>query len=103
MKYTDKVKASKGIIEAIKALKDGESIKVQYGTDRDGLPNYYKIKCSVWKHSGPTYSIHKDSIFSVDGMNIDNIALTTMRGYTYDMMSQRTTYTFPLYSMHIIK
>ena len=103
MKYTDKVKASKGIVEAIKALKDNESIKVQYGTDRSGKPNTYKIKCSIWKHSGPSYSIHKDDIFAIDGMNIDTVALTTMRAYTYDMMSQRTTYTFPLYKMTIIK
>jgi hypothetical protein len=103
MKYTDKVKASKGIVEAIKALKDGEYIKVQYGTDRSGKPNTYKIKCSIWQHSGPSYSIHKDDIFAIDGMNIDTVALTTMRAYTYDMMSQRTTYTFPLYKMTIIK
>jgi hypothetical protein len=103
MTYSDKVKASKSIVEAIKSLKDGETIKVHYGTDRDGLPNYYKIRCSIYKSSGPSYSIHKDSIYSLDGMNIDTIGKTTMKAYTYDMMSQRTTYSFPLYSMHIIK
>ena len=31
------------------------------------------------------------------GMNIEKIGRTTMKGYTYDMMSQKTTYTFNLY------
>jgi len=35
-------------------------------------------------------------------MNIDSIGKTTMKAYTYDMMSQRTTYTFPLYDMDVI-
>ena len=49
------------------------------------------------------YSIHKDSPFSIDGMNIEKVGRTTMKAYTYDMMSQRTSYVFPLYSMHVIK
>ena len=102
MTYSDKVKASKSIVEAIKGLKDGETIKVHYGVDRDGLPNYYKIRCSIYKSSGASYSIHKDSPWSIDGMNIESVGKTTLKAYTYDMMSQRTTYTFPLYSMHVI-
>ena len=33
-------------------------------------------------------------------MNIDKIGKTTFRGYTYDMMSQKTTYTFNLYQFN---
>ena len=40
---------------------------------------------------------------SFRGMNIDKIGKTTMRGYTYDMMSQKTTYVFPLYDIKVIK
>ena len=36
-------------------------------------------------------------------MNISSIGSTTMKAYTYDMMSQKTTYTFPLYAMTIVE
>ena len=36
-------------------------------------------------------------------MNIEKVGKTTMKGYTYDMMSQKTTFTFPLYEMSIVK
>ena len=102
MTYSEKVKESKKVLEAIKGLKDKEYIRVAYGVDREGVPNYYKIRCTIYKHSGPTYSIHKDSIWSVDGMNIDSFTKTQAKAYTYDMMSQRTTYNFPLYSLYIL-
>jgi uncharacterized protein (DUF2249 family) len=102
MTYSEKKQASKKVLEAIKALKDGESIKVIYGTDYDGKPKQYKIKCSIYKHTGPTYSIHKDDVWSVDGMNIESLTNTQAKAYTYDMMSQRTTYNFPLYAMEIV-
>ena len=98
MTYSDKVKESKKVLEAMYGLKDGESIKVHYGTDRNGQPNYYKIRAYKSYKDEMSYSIW--STFS--GMNIDKIGKTTMRGYTYDMMSQRTTYNFPLYSMHVL-
>ncbi len=102
MTYQDKIKQSKNVLEAIKGLKDGEYIRVAYGVDREGVPNYYKIRCSIYKSSGPSYSINKDSRWSVDGMNIDTLTKTQAKAYTYDMMSQRTNYNFPLYRMHIL-
>ena len=102
MTYLEKVKASKSLLEAIKALGNNESIKVQYGTDYNGKPRQYKIKCTIYKHSGPRYSIHKDDIFSIDGMNIDSLTNTQAKAYTFDMMSQKTTYNFPLYNMKIV-
>ncbi len=35
-------------------------------------------------------------------MNIDTIGKTTMKAYTFDMMSQKTTYVFPLYKINIV-
>jgi len=103
MTYTDKVKASKGLLDAIKALGNDEYIIVQYGKDYNGEPQRYRIKCSIYKSSGPSYSIHKDSVWALDGMNIDRLTGTTARAYTYDMMGQRTQYTFPLYAMEVIE
>ncbi len=102
MTYSQKVKQSKNVLEAIKGLKDGEHIIVSYGTDRKDRPNYYIVRAYNGFRGEMNYSIHKDSPLAIDGMNIDTIGKTTMKGYTYDMMSQRTNYTFPLYSMHVI-
>ena len=98
MKYLSKVKASKKVIEAITSLpKDGE-LKVTYGKDRSGKPKEYKIRAYEAYSSKMSYSIWS----GIDGMNIDKIGRTTMKGYSYDMMSQKTTYTFPLYEFKII-
>ena len=102
MTYSDKVKASKVLVEAIKALGNDEHIVVQYGKDYNGQPMEFKVRCSVWRDK-PSYSIHKNVKLSLDGMNISSLGSTTMKAYTYDMMSQRTTYTFPLYAMTIVE
>ena len=98
MKYLDKVKASKKVIEAITSLpKDGE-LKVTYGKDRSGQPKEYKIRAYEAYGNEMSYSIWS----GIDGMNIEKIGRTTMKGYSYDMMSQKTTYTFPLYEFKLI-
>ena len=99
MTYSQKVKQSKNILDAIQSLQDGESIEVSYGKNRKGEPKTYSIKAYKSYKDEITYSIWS----SFQGMNIDKIGKTTMRGYTYDMMSQRTTYVFPLYKLNIIK
>jgi len=99
MTYSDKVKQSKKVLNAIQSLKDGESIEVSYGTDREGKPKTYTIRAYKSYKDEITYSIWS----SYQGMNIDSIGKTTMKAYTYDMMSQRTTYVFPLYKLNVIK
>ena len=101
MKYSEKVKAASTIINALSALKDGESIRATYGTDYNGEVVTYKISVSVF-NGRKSYSINKDDVWAFSGMNISSINKTTMDGYTYDMMGQRTTYRFPLYAMEMI-
>ena len=100
MTYQEKKKASKKVLDAIKALKDEESLEVIYGKGYKGEPNVYTIRAyssSSRKGGKMSYSIW--STFS--GMNIDSLGPTTAKAYTFDMMSQKTTYTFPLYEMKI--
>jgi len=99
MTYSDKVKQSKNVLEAIKSLKDEEKLEVTYGVGFKGKPNEYTIRAYKGRKDEMSYSIW--STFS--GMNIDVLGKTTMRAYTFDMMSQKTTYTFPLYKLNIIK
>ena len=99
MKYSEKLKASKELLTAIQGLKDGESIKVTYGKDFKGKPNVYSIKAYKGYKGEMSYSIWKSPF----GMNIDSLGRTTVKAYTYDMMSQKTAYTFPLYEMELVK
>lgn len=108
MTQTQKVKASKVIIDAINQLQDGEHIVVSYGTDYNNEPVRYRINKRIHTYAtrtSETISINRDDIFGgLDGMNIEEGSLgpTSMRGYTYDMMRQKTTYKFPLYEMTLV-
>ena len=103
MTYSDKVKASNIIINAINGLTDGQYIIVTYGTNYNDEPQRFKISCNIFRDGKPSYSIYKDEVFGLSGMNIDSISKTTAKAYTYDMMNQRTTYTFPLYEMVLVQ
>ena len=97
MNYTDKVKASNIIINAINRLRDKEYIVVSYGTDYNGEPQQYRIVCSIYRDNKPSYSINRNDVWAVSGMNIETFTNTMAKAYTYDMMRQRTSYNFPLY------
>ena len=102
MKYSGKVKKSKAILDKLYSLKDQEELTIQFGKDYKGEPREFKIKCyENYKGDGFHYSIWESK--GLNGMNIESIGRTTMKGYTYDMMSQRTTYNFPLYEMEIVE
>ena len=99
MKYSDKVKSSKVMLDIIKSMNDEESISFTYGKGYKGEPNVYKIKCYQDTVNGKkSYSIWTN--FS--GMNVDSLGPTMVKCYTYDMMSQRTNYSFPLYEMLMV-
>lgn len=104
MKYSEKVKSAAVLVEAIKALKDSEYVVVTFGTDYEGNPKRYRIRCM--EYSNPkfenTYSIHSDEWWNGDGMNIQEFTATTAKAYTFDLMRQKTTYTFPLYEMKLV-
>ena len=98
MTYSDKVKQSKKVLEAIYGLKDGEDLKVTYGKAFKGEPKEYKIRAYMSYNDGMSYSIWN----TFQGMNIEALTNTQAKAYTYDMMSQRTNYNFPLYKMEIV-
>ena len=100
MTYSDKLNKSKDLRELIESLEDGDDIVVGYGKDYKGDTKTYKVKSYRRNKEGEKmYSIWD----SFRGMNIEKLGKTTMKAYDYNMMSQKTTYTFPLYEMNIIK
>ena len=98
MTYQEKKQASKKVLDAIKALKDEEKLKVSYGKGYKGEPNVYTIHAYKSSKGEMSYSIWS----SFSGMNIGSLGPTTAKAYTFDMMSQKTTYTFPLYEMSLV-
>lgn len=106
MTYTQKLKASKVILNAINRLRNDEYIVVTYGTDSGNQPVRYKIKAMFYsKSDNVLYSISKDDVWAMTGMNIetDKLGPINLGAYTFDMMGQRTTYKFPLYEMTLVE
>ena len=97
MKYSEKIKASNKVIKAIKSLKDQEELTIHYLKTSNGVPVKYRIHAYESKKGVMSYSIWN----AFSGMNIDTIGKTIMKAYTFDMMSQRTSYSFPLYKIEI--
>ena len=95
-KYAAKVKECSSIVNVIRNLKADESVSLLYGDKKLELRAY---KCVIDKEDKEmSYSIWN----SFNGMNISKISNTTISAYTYDMMSQKTTYTFNIDKITII-
>ena len=94
MKYSSKLNKSKEILDSIYSLKDQEELTVTYGIDRyNKEPREFRIRAyNNFRGDGVHYSIWEEK--GLGGMNIDKIGRTTMKGYTFDMMSQKTTLRF---------
>jgi len=81
MTYNDKIKASNIIINGINGLKDGDKLRVSYGVDSDDMPINYYITCHTYG-TGTSYSIYRDDVWAMTGMNISSVGKTSMVAYT---------------------
>ena len=106
LSYQDKVKMSKKNLELLDCMLDGEKLKVTFNTIKKykGGLEEYTINCWV-RDVTRKGEVVKEKSFSIhrgfQGMNLE-LSRTTLRGYTFDMMSQKTTYNFPIWEMNII-
>ena len=87
MTYSDKVKKASTLLKAINGLSDGQSVSIVYKGDTYAIRAYKDFK------DGITYSVW-DKGFR--GMNVSKVGKTSLALYSYDMMSQRTTYRLDL-------
>ena len=101
MNYQEKVNQSKRIIREIESLEPGDEFEVTYGVDRDGKPRVFTIKAYNGFKDEIDYTIREGRGYLGGSMNIEKITSTRMKGYTFDMMSNMTTYNFPLWIMKI--
>ena len=92
LKYSDKVKKAAPIVKAIYGLKDGEALKVSYAGKE------YKVSAYNGYKGEMNYSVWS----GINGMNVSKIGRTSLSLYTFDMMSQKTTYTLSLIEAVVI-
>jgi len=95
-KYAAKVKKCSSLVNTIKDLKEDESIDLMYGDKKLQIRAY---KNSIDREDREmSYSIWS----TYNGMNISKIGNTTISAYTFDMMSQKTTFTFDIEKIEVI-
>lgn len=92
MTYKDKVKKASKIYNAIIGLSADQSISIIYKEDT------YRITARKGYKAGMSYSVWR----SFSGMNVDRLGKTSLTLYTYDMMSQKTTYRLSLLDCELI-
>ena len=97
MTYKEQIKESKRVLGLIEDLKDKEVLEFSYGRGFKGEPNVYTLKCWIDATGEISYSVWTN----VSGMNVGSISKTRVNCYSYDMMSQRTNYSFKLWEMEI--
>lgn len=98
MTYSQRVKASKVIVERINSLTEGGSFTFKY----KGI--VYILDCySISESTGRrSYSINKVGSYGYGGMNISEVGPTSLVLYTFDMMNQKTTYKMDMSSMEVL-
>lgn len=84
--YSDKVKKASAIHTAILSLKDGEELKVRYSGKE------YKVSAYKAYNDEISYSVWS----GINGMNVSKVGRTSLSLYTFDMMSQKSTYRMSL-------
>ena len=92
MTYQNKVKRASKIYNAIIGLSADQSISIIYKEDT------YRITARKGYRAGMSYSVWR----SFSGMNVDRLGKTSLTLYTYDMMSQKTTYRLSLLDCQMI-
>ena len=92
MTYKDKVKKASKIYNAIKGLSDDKAINIVYKGDT------YKVSAYKSYNDEMSYSVWKD----YRGMNVSKVGKTSLTLYTFDMMSQKTTYRLSLLDCELI-
>ena len=86
MTYKDKVKKASKIYNSITGLSDEQSIDIVY------KGNTYKVSAYKSYNDKMSYSVWK----GYRGMNVDKVGKTSLALYSFDMMSQKTTYRMSL-------
>ena len=86
MKYSDKVNKASTVLKAINGLKEDQELSIQY------KGSTYKVSAYSSYNDKMSYSVWS----GLRGMNVDKVGKTSLTLYSFDMMSQKTTYRLDL-------
>lgn len=86
MNYSQKVKECKPFVDMVKGLKEDQRMEFAYDGNRFQLRAYKSYNGEM------SYSIWG----KMQGMNVSKVGRTSLSLYTFDMMSQKTTYTLDI-------
>ena len=100
MKYSEKRKKSMEFKKVVGTLRDGDTLHFKYTHYEYAreVTRSYKLKCYANLTKGD-YSYSYSIWNNIAGMNVEQFTSTGIDCYTYDMMSTRTNYRFPLYDL----
>tara|TARA_R110000822_G_scaffold24240_1_gene74115 strand:+ start:447 stop:812 length:366 start_codon:yes stop_codon:yes gene_type:complete len=93
----------KGTREMFESMKVGDKIEVNYKFEEFNMMKERSLTVSAYESIGEVQLSIRATDNMLGSMNIEKVTGTRLRAYSYDLMSQRTTYNFKFEDMSIIK
>ena len=84
----------KGTREMFESMEDGDVTVVDFKFESFGMEKVRSLEIRAYESVGEVKLSIRASDNMLGSMNIDKITGTRLKAYSYDMMSQKTTYDF---------
>ena len=99
-----KPEEEKGTREMFESMEAGDVEVIDFKFEEFGMEKIRRLEIKAYESCGGVQlSIRACSGGILGSMNVDKITGTRLKAYSYDMMSQKTTYDFRFEDMSIIK
>jgi hypothetical protein len=92
----------KGTKEMFESMKVGDEIDITYKFSEFGTMKGRNLTVSAYESIGKVQLAIRATNGILGSMNIEKVTGTRLKAYSYDLMSQRTTYDFKFEDMSII-
>ena len=93
----------KGTKEMFESMEVGDEIVVNYKFEEFNRMKERELLVSAYEGAGEVQLSIRGTNNIFGSMNIEKVTGTRLKAYTYDLMSQRTTYDFKFEDMTIVK
>tara|TARA_R110000803_G_scaffold56273_1_gene113540 strand:- start:156 stop:479 length:324 start_codon:yes stop_codon:yes gene_type:complete len=92
-------KEVKGTREMFESMKVGDRIEINYKFDEFSMMKEKSLIVSAYEDGEQVQLSIRATNSMLGSMNIEKVSGTRLRAYSYDLMSQRTTYNFKFEDM----
>jgi len=96
----EEVKGTKKMFESMQV---GDEIVISYKFKEFGMMKERSLTVSAYDSIGKVQLAIRGTNHILGSMNIEKVTGTRLKAYSYDLMSQRTTYDFKFENMSIIE